>query len=257
MDSTLHWRGSQTHRRRLTNARPGAIVYPVGPATESQKWNINSALALVWTAPAGQGEARRLRAPSKPPHPGPKGLEHVSQSVTSTSLTRAAWGPEGQPAEQREKPSLQNARPLSGGRAVARRRPHLPSLFARRFRRPRIWAMRMPTVMKSWGTTPRAPLRFLGDSSPRYIGTTLEDRPGGGETTGSGGTGVAGPGRGLHTLVLTQPSHDWAETFRKLPSKQTPLFILGPLNFEEGESSLTKEAHGPGPHFLDWCHLQA
>jgi hypothetical protein len=36
----------------------------------------------------------------------------------------------------------------------------------------------MPMVMKSWGITPRAPLRFLGDSSPRYIGTTLEETPG-------------------------------------------------------------------------------
>ena len=35
----------------------------------------------------------------------------------------------------------------------------------------------MPIVMKSCGTTPRAPLRFLGASSPRYIGTTLDERP--------------------------------------------------------------------------------
>lgn len=42
---------------------------------------------------------------------------------------------------------------------------------------PRIWALRMPTVMKSCGTMPRAPLRFLGASSPRYIGTTLDERP--------------------------------------------------------------------------------
>ena len=33
-------------------------------------------------------------------------------------------------------------------------------------------------VIKSWGTTPRAPLQFLGASSPKYMGTTLEDRPG-------------------------------------------------------------------------------
>lgn len=38
--------------------------------------------------------------------------------------------------------------------------------------------MRMPRVMKSWGTIPIAPLRFLGDISPRNMGTTLEARPG-------------------------------------------------------------------------------
>lgn len=53
-----------------------------------------------------------------------------------------------------------------------------PSSFARRLRSPNTWATRMPMVMKSWGITPRAPLRFLGDSSPRYIGTTLEETPG-------------------------------------------------------------------------------
>lgn len=32
-------------------------------------------------------------------------------------------------------------------------------------------------VMKSCGTMPRAPLRFFGASSPRYMGTTLDERP--------------------------------------------------------------------------------
>lgn len=33
-------------------------------------------------------------------------------------------------------------------------------------------------VIKSCGMMPRAPLRFLGASSPRYMGTTLDERPG-------------------------------------------------------------------------------
>lgn len=32
-------------------------------------------------------------------------------------------------------------------------------------------------LIKSWGTIPIAPLRFLGDISPRNMGTTLEARP--------------------------------------------------------------------------------
>lgn len=32
-------------------------------------------------------------------------------------------------------------------------------------------------VIKSCGMMPRAPLRFLGASSPRYMGTTLDERP--------------------------------------------------------------------------------
>lgn len=35
----------------------------------------------------------------------------------------------------------------------------------------------MPMVIKSCGTMPRAPRRFLGASSPRYMGTTLDERP--------------------------------------------------------------------------------
>ena len=45
------------------------------------------------------------------------------------------------------------------------------------FLMPSTCAQRMPIVMKSCGMMPRAPLRFLGESSPRYIGTTLEERP--------------------------------------------------------------------------------
>lgn len=42
---------------------------------------------------------------------------------------------------------------------------------------PRTCAQRIPIVMKSCGTMPMAPLRFLGESSPRYMGTTFDDRP--------------------------------------------------------------------------------
>ena len=48
------------------------------------------------------------------------------------------------------------------------------------FLMPSTWALRIPMVMNSWGTMPRAPRRFFGEISPRYMGTTLEDRPGDG-----------------------------------------------------------------------------
>lgn len=53
----------------------------------------------------------------------------------------------------------------------------VPVLLPSMFLMPSTCALRMPMVMKSCGMMPRAPLKFLGESSPRYIGTTLDERP--------------------------------------------------------------------------------
>lgn len=67
--------------------------------------------------------------------------------------------------------------------------PYLPVLLPSMSLMPSTCAQRMPMVMKSCGTMPRAPLRFLGASSPRYMGTTLDDRP----------------ARGTNVSVMTPP----------------------------------------------------
>lgn len=37
--------------------------------------------------------------------------------------------------------------------------------------------MRMPVTMANWCSVPRAPLRFVGDISPTYMGTSPDASP--------------------------------------------------------------------------------
>lgn len=161
------------------------------------------------------------------------GLGRSGVPRTATPPDRRPLGPQRHrvPGAARDQAEV----PVSG-------RPYSPFWLARILRRPKSWATRMPMVMKSCGTTPRAPLRFLGASSPRYIGTTLEDTPGGGE------------GRGA--LRLREPGRD-------KPPRPVPTLLSKPLDnqhpwsssssqFHEGQAVRTGRPH-QGPHLTPSC----
>lgn len=67
---------------------------------------------------------------------------------------------------------------IIGELELSNHRHTVPSAFPKMDRMPNTWAVSIPMVIKSWGTMPMAPRRFFGESSPKYMGTTLEEIPG-------------------------------------------------------------------------------
>lgn len=53
----------------------------------------------------------------------------------------------------------------------------LPVLWPRISGRPRTWDSRIPVLTNNAGIMPIFPLRFVGEISPRYIGTAVENMP--------------------------------------------------------------------------------